>query len=42
MSAPIEGHMGVTPGKSSPAIKKNTWKRAQTKRKPIKLLHGLV
>lgn len=42
MSAPIEGHMGVTPGKSSPAIKKNAWKRAQTKRKPIKLPHGLV
>lgn len=42
MSAPIEGHMGVTPDKSSPAIKKNAWKRAQTKREPIKLPHGLV
>lgn len=38
--------MGVTPDKSSfiPGIfyKENAWKRAQTKRKPIKLPHELV
>lgn len=34
--------MGVTPDKSSPAIKKKAWRRAQTKRKLIKLPRGLV
>lgn len=42
MAAPIGGHMGVTPDKSSPAIKENACKRAQAKGKPIKLPHGLV
>lgn len=41
MSTPIEGDMGVTPDKSSQAIKKKAWKRAQTKRKLIKP-RGLV
>lgn len=42
MSTPIEGHMGVTPDKSGPATRDTAWKRVQTRRKPIKLPHGLV
>lgn len=34
--------MGVKPGKSSPTIEKNVWRRAQNKKRPSTLPRGLV
>lgn len=42
MAAPIKGHMGATPDKSSPTMTENGWRGTQTKREPTKLPHGLV